>query len=202
MKRISIMFLITFIIISINVYVKAESSNDILNNGRRFNEINKQASKMAVEQLLEPYKSEDVPENERINSYKLTGYGVSDSAEEGNYSISVSFLVEPYLKENSIWKTNTSNLCYTEYKLVDGEIEIVYLSLFPKNYDKFLERFEEYKKNNTENVEIDVVKGNTGKDLKTVQIGKMSNTVFITSGIVFTITAIYILTKHFKLKRK
>ena len=95
MKRISIMFLITFIIISINVYVKAESSNDILNNGRRFNEINKQASKMAVEQLLEPYKSEDVPENERINSYKLTGYGVSDSAEEGNYSISVSFLVEP-----------------------------------------------------------------------------------------------------------
>ena len=205
MKRIFIIFIITLMIFSINIYVRAESSVDNYVDEENINERNEKAAKLAVEQLLEPFKSENVPENERIISYRYSGFGVSDAGEEGNYSISAHFMVEPYSEENTIWEKGSIN-CFVEYRVVDHKIEILYNSLVPKKYNEFIKRFEEYEENNQENnqenVEVNVIKGDTREDLKNYQVEKMSNIIFIVCGLVLIITITCVIVKIVKNKKK
>lgn len=193
MKRVCISFIILLIICSTQVFALEDW-------GARNKKID-QAVNSALSEYMEPYKSEEVPEDERVISYNYRGSGFDYSKEkEGIFKSSINFDVEPYSKENTIWRLE-DNYIFVEYSIVDDEYIIKNISETPENYDKFLERFEEYQKNGSANVEVQSVQAEKIENLEASQIEKMSNTIFIISAIVLIIVCISIIIKFVR-KRK
>lgn len=114
----------------------------------------------AFSEWMETFKSEDTPENKRIISYQESGASISESNPNKIKAI-VNFIVEPVSKENTEWNYSEpipmtfkgmkynwrkKNQCFIEMTNVNGEYKVDYISNIPKNYDKFMESFEQYKK--------------------------------------------------------
>ncbi len=179
MQKICISFIILLLIFSTQAFALEEW-------GERNKKIN-DAISSTLKEYMEPYKSENVPENERIISYDYRGGSYDYSREsEGIFKASINYAVKPYVEENTIWRLE-ENYLFIEYSIVDGEYIAKNISATPENYDKFLKRFEEYKKNGNESIEIDAIQVEKTEELKSSQIQKMSNIIFIISGITLVV---------------
>lgn len=194
MKKICISFVIILLIFSTQVF--AIEDYNLLNKKRQ------EASNSALVELMEKYKTDEVSEEERILDYTWCGGGYDFSKEdEGIFKATCNFTVTPYKEENSIWKKDFRYVAFAKFSIVDGEYILDKVSLEPENYDKFLEKFEEYQNSELETVELQTVSAEKTEDLKTNQIEKMSNIIFISSSIVLGIVIlIVIVTKLKKIK--
>lgn len=192
MKKICISFIILLLILSTQVFAIDEYD---LGSTKRF-----EASNSALTQLMEKYKTEEVSE-ERISDYMWCGMGGGfNQDEQDKIAITIHFTVTPYLEENSVWKKDFQYIAFAELSIINKEYVVEKVSLKPENYDKFLERFEEYKKSET--VEIEAVQGEKTEELKADKVEKMSNTIFISSSIIFTILVLGIIVNILKRKNK
>lgn len=189
MKKILISFMITLLIFSSQVFA--------VEDWRKENKKREEAFEKALTELLEKYKDENIPENERILDYRYLGFGTSSVEEEELLKVYIGFIVTPYSSENTKWE-DSNNICFAEFSKVDGEYKLEWISLVPKNYDKFLERFEEYQKGLEDKVEVETVQGEKNEDLKAGKIQKMSNIIFISSSIIFGMIILLVIVKIIK----
>lgn len=192
MKKICISFMILFLILSSQVFAMEDWNKKNLEREKAF--------EAALPELLEPYKEDSVEESQRIIDYTLSGFGVGEE-KDGKLEASINFWVTPYSEENTIWQKG-SNICFATFSVIDGEYKLDSISLTPKNYDKFLERFEEYEKNNIKNVEIQETQCEKIENLKVNQIEKMSNFIFIISTCLLILLISITSFKIVKSKRK
>lgn len=171
----------------------------------------------AFENWIETFKSNNTPEEDRIIDYKWGGYGTDESNQE-KIKATVDFTVTPYNKEHTNWYyaepkkvdyngqeftiQSEKNVCYIEMTNVNGEYQVDYISTTPKNYDKFLERFKEYKNNNSEIITTAQIQAEEPeKQLANQKIEKMSNIIWIVCAIALTISVLGITTKLVKRKK-
>lgn len=189
MKKILISFMIILLIFSSQVFA--------VEDWRKENKKREEAFEKALTELLEKYKDENIPENERILDYRYLGFGTSSVEEEELLKVYIGFIVMPYSSENTKWE-DSNNICFAEFSKVDGEYKLEWISLVPKNYDKFLERFEEYQKGLEDKVEVETVQGEKNEDLKAGKIQKMSNIIFISSSIIFGMIILLVIVKIIK----
>lgn len=188
MRKICILFIILILICTTQVFA--------LEAWGERNKKMDEAVNSTLKEYMEPYKAETVPENERVISYQYRGGSFDYSKEdEGILKISIQYDVEPYSKENTIWRL-MDNYLFVTYSIVDDNYVVKEISETPENYDKFLERFEEYKKNGNKNVEVQTVQGEKMEDINSSkEIEKMSNIIFIVSAITFAVIIIFSLVK-------
>lgn len=179
-KIVSIILLITMLTAILNctkVYASVEADN----------KTREKAFEKAFTDWIEQFKSEDTPEEKRIVDYQMTGYGISSDLESEVLTANISFNVVPYSEENTVWQ-KAGNSCFVRFLVENGEYKLERISELPENYDKFVEKFEEYKK---EHPEIDV---KTEKVVENSQAKKAdyneSNTVTKISIGVFAISLV------------
>lgn len=193
MKKICISFIIILLIFSTQVLAANEYD---LGSTKKF-----EITQIILEQLLEKYKTEDVKEEERIIDYRWEGLGGGVPDEQGITKLTINFTVIPYLEENSEWKKDFRYIAFAQVSVENKEYKIDKISLEPENYDKFLEKFEEYQKSQPEIVEVQAVSAEKTEELKTNKIEKMSNVIFISSGSVFIVLIIGIVVNVVKNKK-
>ena len=142
----------------------------------------------ALKQYLEPYKDESVPEEQRITDYRLTGFGIGGPYSKGEVPThyTIDFNVTPVNKENTTWHLR-ENIIFVEFKYENGEYSIEKIESKPEHWEEFLKRFEEYKKNNEENVETTSIVVEKSENYKSLQVEKINNYVYIISGIILLI---------------
>lgn len=194
-----IVFLVS--LVSTNVFAVSYWENE--------NKKRKQLFEDTLANYLEQYMKEDTPEEKRIVSHEMSGYGISKETDD-ILAVHISFIVEPYVKENTIWSNsrnminNGSYSCYAKYKKVNGDYELERVSEEPENYDKFLEEFEKYKANLPTETSIETVQGKqASNNLANQEISKMSNEIFIGCGIVLIlIVTVTIITTIRRKKQK
>lgn len=152
---------------------------------------------------MESFKSEDIPKEKRIVDYQISQYGGgANNNVEDKLEMTIYFKVTPVDEENTYWKKEYANICFLKMSKVDGEFKIDYISDKPENYDKFLEKFEEYKKNNSISSETKQVQGkNIQKEAELTQIKQISNVVKIVCFSIFVIVVICIFIKIKKNKK-
>lgn len=163
-----------------------------------------QAYEKALSDWLETFKGEDVPEEKRITDFRIDGLGWGTSELGENYQkVNFDVSITPHSLEKTTWNAQGRNLCFAEFEIVDGEYELKWISEKPKNYEKFLERFEAYKKNNenTQMIETREVQAQQEMNLASEEITKMSHTIFIMCLIVFVSLIGLVGRKHFKRKK-
>lgn len=165
---------------------------------------------------IDTFKGEDIPENRRITDYRKSTVGRYDTTPEKT-EIYIQFYVTPFNKDNTEWEYSEptiveyrghkiidqkKNTCFIEILNNNGEYKIDYISEKPRNYDKFLERFEQYKKENVQKEETVQVQGQntTINLLQNQKIEKMGNMISITCILVLAVTGIIIVSKFVKKK--
>ena len=158
-----------------------------------------------ITEWLEGFKGDDVSEEKRIVDFQVGSYGTLGEVEKEDIHTKVifQFRVTPYSEEKTTWKVGRPNLCFAEFEIVNGEYVLKSIYETPKDYDKFLERFEEYKKNNEnlETTEIREVQAIQETNLASEKITQMSHTIFITCLLVFVGTVCMMLRKMLKRKK-
>ena len=193
MKKIYSIF-ITFIILMLisSAVFASDYEND--ENKKRENAI-----KMALDSYMQTFMTEETPEEDRIKDYIYTGYGMSEQREnDDKLYVNISFIVTPVNEDNTTWNKH-GDICFASFSKVDGEYVSYKISRYPDNYDKFLERFEEYKKNNAETKEITQVQGEEMiNNLASQDIEKMSNTIYISCSIILLVMICFIIIKLIK----
>ena len=193
MKKIYSIF-ITFVILMLisSAVFASDYEND--ENKKREN-----AFKMALDSYMQTFMTEETPEEDRIKDYIYTGFGMSEQREnDDKLYVNISFIVTPVNEDNTTWNKH-GDICFASFSKVDGEYELYKISRYPDNYDKFLERFEEYKKNNAETKEITQVQGEEMiNNLASQDIEKMSNTIYISCSIILIVTICFIITRFIK----
>ena len=198
MKKLYISFILIFIMFAFSSRVFADYEG-IENIKIR------QAINTASSEWLDTFKSEETPIEKRITSYELVGYGISYN-ENGELDVSINFNVTPCSEENTVWETKGNNVGFIKFKKVDGEYEVERISEVPENYDKFLEKFEEYKSTNPEILENDTqtqsIAGKEENYNANETIEKISNGVFTVSLIVGIIVGMIIILTICKKKIK
>ena len=108
------------------------------------------AFKLALDSYMKTFMTEETPEEDRITDYTYTGFGGSEKeGDENKLFITISTYVTPVNEDNTTWSKN-GDYCFAVFSKVNDEYVLDRISRYPDNYDKFLERFEEYKKNNFE----------------------------------------------------
>ena len=211
MKKITITSIILLLIISISCEIFATNNTNIEDSSQ-----GQEVALNAFKEWIEAFKSEETPENRRITDYRkgLVTFSDLNSDKAEAY---IKFAVTPVSKENTDWKysepetieydghqciSQVYNMCFIEMTKVNGQYQVDYISDKPKNYDKFLERFEEYKETNLKNEENIQVQGqNTTTSLSQNQeIERMSNIITITCIGVLVLTVIFIFIRR-KTKR-
>ena len=198
MKKLYISFILIFIMFAFSTRVFAD-----------YEGIENQKVKKAIEtassEWLDTFKSEDTPIEKRITGYELAGYGTSYIG-NSELDVSIDFNVTPYSEENTVWETKGNNVGFIKFKKVDGEYEVERISEVPENYDKFLEKFEEYKSTNPEILENDTqtqsIAGKEENYNANETIETISNGVFTVSLIVGIIVSIIIILTIWKKKIK
>ena len=193
MKKIYSIF-ITFVILMLisSAVFASDYEND--ENKKRENAI-----KMALDSYMQTFMTEETPEEDRIKDYIYTGYGMSEQREnDDKLYVNISFIVTPVNEDNTTWNKH-GDICFASFSKVDGEYVSYKISRYPDNYDKFLERFEEYKKNNTETKEITQVQGEEMiNNLAGEEIEKMSNIIYISCSIILLVMICFIIIKLIK----
>lgn len=177
MKKITISLAVILLVISA-IAGKCNASID-------YNKINKQTWNIleeAIKEYMEPFKSEDVPEEKRITDYLFSGYGNRGVLSENEVctKYTIDFSVTPVNEENTVWLRR--NLLYVDLKYENGEFTIEKISDKPEYWDEFCERFKEYKKTN-QDAEIEVTQIETQQiDIaKSEQVEQLSNRIYIIS---------------------
>lgn len=198
MKKLYISFILIFIMVAFSSVVFAEYE------GLENKKIRK-AIETASNEWLDTFKSEDTPIEKRITNYELAGYGISYN-ENGKLDVSIDFNVTPYSEKNTVWETKGNNIGFIKFKKINGEYEVEKISEVPENYDKFLEKFEEYKIKHPEILENDTqIQSVAGKEENyngNETIEKISNGVFAVSLIVGIIVSMIIILTIYKKKIK
>lgn len=118
------------------------------------------------------------------DDYQLNSLIITD--EEGNE-------VKGYLtyKESS---DDNQKICFVELKNESGEYKTDYIGETPKNYDKFLEKFNEY-----ESTETYQVQGKeSDKTLASQEEKKISNTIIVSCSIVLALIVLAIIIRFAK----
>lgn len=147
--------------------------------------------KKSLDEFLSQYMGEDIPENERIISYELSGLGLTSQYDEEILKYYLSFKVEPYSKESTIWENNIRNyMCFINFKTTDEGYELERISLTPEHYEEFMEEFEKYKANlSEENMEMQTIPAENQENyLINQEIETMNNGIFIGFAIVLGIS--------------
>ncbi len=189
MKKLYISFILMFIMVTFSSVVFADYEG--LENKKV-----RKAIETASSEWLDTFKSEDTPIEKRITDYELAGYGTS-YIDNSELDVSIDFNVTPYSEENTVWKTRGNNIGFIKFKKVDGEYEVERISDVPENYDKFLEKFEEYKTRHPEilgnDTQIQSVAGKEENYNGNETIEKISNGVFTVSLTVGIIVSMIII---------
>lgn len=203
MKKITIASIIILLIISISCKIFATDNTSIENSER-----GQEFALDAFKEWIEGFKSEEIPENRRITDYRK-GLVIFSDLNSDKAEVFIKFAVTPVSKENTDWEYSEPeiidyeghkcilqdyNICCIEMSKINGQYQIDYISDKPKNYDKFLERFEEYKSTNPQNEENIQIQGqNTTTNLSQNQeIEKISNIVTIVCIAILALLVIYI----------
>lgn len=178
------------IIILFGILILISNSVFASENWRKENKKREEAYTSALETYLESFKTEETSEEDRIKDYMYTGF--SDGI-DGH--VTISFQVTPVNENNTTW-SKYRNYCFAVFSKVNDEYVLERISRYPDNYDKFLERFEEYKRNNTEIVENVQIQGEEiTNNLSNQKIEKMSSTIFIICSIVLFSTICFVIIK-------
>ncbi len=172
-------------------------------------------TKEKICKYMDSFKENTVPEEVRIKDYQIQTIGDFGDKEE-KISSFAQVMITPYL-EDSKWKENAIMQNYNEkvFSMIFVEMSedeygnyvVDYIADTPKNYDKFLEKFEEYKKEHPEalqketqtNEEIEKISA-TKNNFTSVneEIAKTSNIIKICCISTIVIVAIVILFKFTK----
>lgn len=153
-----------------------------------------------VKEWLDTFKSEYTPIEKRIKDYQICGWSVGLNNEE---QISIAFQVDaiPVDENNTEWEKYRMQ-GFIDMVNEDGEYKVTYLSDVPKDYDKFMEAFEEWKKTNS-STETLVTQGEN-KNLSSAQeqeINIMSTSIVAGCTavlIIIGVIAIFRIVKHLK----
>ena len=138
----TLILMVIFLILFLSKETFGAESFDIDNKDRS------EIFKKACFEWLDSFKQENIPEEERIISYSLIMYGVSDS-NESKIKVELYYEVVPVSK-NTIWKEK--NICFLEMANINGEYKVEYISRFPKRYEEFSEKFNEYEIKKTKDI--------------------------------------------------
>lgn len=156
---------------------------------------NKKREKLVQTELknfIETFMTEETPEEDRITSYELSGYGMAEGGEtEDKLHVTISFRVTPVNENNTTWSTYNNN-CFAVFSKVNGEYLLDRISRYPDHYDEFLRRFEEYKKQ-PKLFETTAIQGEERNHLANQEIEKINNNVIIVFAILFIISSIVLL---------
>jgi len=160
------------------------------------NKLREETFKNTLNEYLQEFMNDSTPEQDRIKKFEFSGYGVSNSnkefVEENKLAVSITFNVEPYNEDNTTW-LKYNNHCFAKYtKTEDGNYKLDSISRYPDNYDKFMQKFEEWKQNGkqvaqTETVSIKGENNNilASKELQTINFG-----ILTICGLIFAISII------------
>lgn len=209
MKRIFLIIIIFVLAIAISNKVLAVEYYYIDNVNRN------QIIDKAFQDWIEQYKSEAVPEADRITEYRQASTGIMESNKD-RIKAYVCFRVTPVSKENTIWEYSEpetryfkgnkltwqkENICFLEMTNVNGTYQVNYIEKTPKGYEEFSKRFEEYKKNLPQTISSEQIQGKQiDTSLANQEIAKMSNGVFIGCAIVLGLTMVVIIISIVKSK--
>lgn len=147
---------------------------------------------------METFKSEETPIEKRIIDYEISQSGGGETNNiEDKIDMTVHFRVTPVDEENTYWQKDYANICFIKMSKVDGEFKVDYISDKPENYDKFLEKFEEYKKNNPTSLKTEEVQGEmeTKSSEQPYEIKQISNIIIIICIIILLIVVICVAMK-------
>lgn len=149
------------------------------------------ACKVALDSYMKTFMNDETPEEDRIKDYTFSGYGMSNGEDKNKMYMYITMNIIPLNENNTTWSKN-SNICFAVFSKVNDEYVVDKISRYPDNYDKFLEKFEEYKKNNseTDKKETISIQGKSEKNLASQEIQKISNGLIIGFGILFIISSI------------
>lgn len=189
----SFLIIFTFILILFSTRVFATEYYNIDNKDRS------KIFEKAFNEWIETYKGENVPEEERIIGYDFTGWGLAES-NVNRIRVTLSFSVTPF-SENNIWRTD--NMCFLEMTNVNGEYQVDYISQIPRNYDKFLERFNEYKLTaQTEEAKTDynIDEQGIATNVSNTKIEQISNFIIIVCAILIILATAFAISKFLKVK--
>ena len=143
---------------------------------------------------VEEFKGEKVPEEKRITDYKWRSFHTLES-NPNKIKAMITFNVTAAF-DNTTWKEE--NTCFIEMTNVDGEYQVDYIAEEPKGYDEFLERFEEYKKENPKTVQNTQIQGQeTVNNLANQEIEKMSYGIIIVCSVVLAVIVFIIVRRVF-----
>lgn len=193
MRKLYSIFIIFGILILISNTVFAVNYNNY-----EYKEI-EEVCKSALDSYMQTFMTEETPEQDRIKDYSYLGYYISNEIENDNkLSISIRFMVIHENKENTTWNKST-NYCFVSFTKAEGEYILDKISRYPENYDEFLEKFEEYKKNNPEKIENTQIQAEEMTyNLASQEIDKMSNIIFIGCSIVLLAMVSIVIIKFIK----
>ena len=185
------------IVILFGILILISNSVFATENWQKENKKRETAYKAALETYLEPFKAEEIPEEDRIKDYIYTGFG---DGIDGH--VTISFQVTPANENSTTWSKNW-NYCFAVFSKVNDEYVLERISRYPDNYDKFLERFEEYKKSNPETTENVQIKGEeVTNNLVNQEIEKISNRIYIICSVPLIIMTCFGVIKIIKNKKK
>ena len=149
------------------------------------------ACELALDSYMKTFMTEETPEEDRIKDYTFSGYGMSKGEDENKLYMHISMHITPFNENNTTWSKN-GDICFVVFSKVNDEYVVDRISRYPDNYDKFLERFEEYKNSNseTDKKETISIQGESQKNLATQEIQKINNGLMIGFAILFIISSI------------
>ena len=164
------------------------------------------------EKYMQTFTGDLVQEESRIKDYQIQNIG-DFGDKDRKISGFVQIFITPYI-ENSTWKKNAIMQNYNGkiFSMIfiemseneEGEYVVDYIGDTPKNYDKFLEEFEKYKKENPEILEeqnTNIEKSHaiqTNFESAQEESARTSNIITITCTIAISVIAILILYKIIK----
>lgn len=151
----------------------------------------KTACEVALDSYMKTFMTEETPEQDRIKDYTFTGYGMSEGEDENKLYMHISMNIIPVNEDITAWSKH-GDICFVVFSKVNDEYVVDRISRYPDNYDKFLERFEEYKKSDseTDKKETISIQGESQNNLASQEIQKINNGLVIGFGILFIISSI------------
>ena len=195
MKKIFSIFIICVILIMSSNMAFATNSN---HEREKIEEV----CKIALDSYMKTFMTEEIPEQDRIKDYNCITIQFSKDRENADkIDVNITVHITPENENNTTWN-KTRNYCFALFTKVDGEYILDKISRYPDYYDEFLERFEEYKKNNPttiENTQIQVEE--MTNSFSNQEIDKMSKIIFVSCSIVLSIMIIFIITKFIKSRK-
>ena len=192
MKKIYSIFIVFGILILISNTAFARNYNNY--EHKKIEE----ACKSALDSYMQTFMTEETPEEDRIKDYSYSYYMSNKRENDDKLYVNIDFHVTPENKENTTWNKGIS-YCFASFSKVDGEFVLDEISRYPDNYDEFLERFEEYKKNNPTKIENRQMQlEEMINNLTNHEIDKMSNIIFVSCSIVLLAAVSFIIVKLIK----